>query len=62
MVATDMYRKSPYGNGYSELRESMIFLPFLFSFLIFTFYNFYYIFTLHHCSTICWDFILRLFV
>ena len=59
MVATDMYGKSPYGSGYTELRESMTFLPFLFSFLINSFYNFSYIFTLHHCSNICWDFILR---
>ena len=53
MVATDMYGKSPYGSGYTELRESMTFLPFLFSFLINSFYNFSYIFTLHHCSAIC---------
>ena len=43
-----------------ELRESMAFLPFLFSFLIINFYNLSYIFTLHHCSAICWVFILRL--
>ena len=60
MIATDMYGKSPYGSGYTELRESMTFLPLLFSFLIINFYNFSYIFTLHHCSVICWDFILRL--
>ena len=60
MVATDMYGKSPYGSGYTELRESMTFLPFLFSFLIINSCNFSYIFTLHHCSAICWDFILRL--
>ena len=40
MVATDMYGKSPYGSGYTELRESMTLLPFLFSFLIINFYNF----------------------
>ena len=60
MVAPDMYGKILYGSGYTELRESMTCLPFLFSFLIFTFYNFCYIFILHHCSAICWDFILRL--
>ena len=60
MVATDMYRKSPYGSRYTELRESMTFLPFLFNFRIINFYNFSYIFTLHHCSAIRWDFILRL--
>ena len=31
-----------------------------FSFLIINYYNFTYIFTLHHCSAICWNFILRL--
>ena len=60
MVATDMYGKSPYGSGYTESRESMTFLPFLFSFLIINFYNFSYTFTFHHCSAIYWDFILRL--
>ena len=60
MVATDMYGKSPCGIGYTELRESMTFSPFLFSLLIINFYNFSYTFTLHHCFTICWDFILRL--
>ena len=58
MVATDMYGKSPYVSGYMELCKSMAFLPFLF--LIINFYNFCYIFTFHHCSVICWDFILRL--
>ena len=60
MVATNMYGKSPYRCGYTELRKSMIFLPFLFSFLIINFYNFSYIFTLNHWSAICWNFILRL--
>ena len=60
MVATDMYRISPYGSAYTELRESMTFLPFSFSFLIINFHNFGYIFALHHYSAICWDFILRL--
>ena len=60
MVATDMYGKSPYGSGYTEIRERITFSPFLFSFLIFTFDHFCYIFTLHHCSVICWDFVLRL--
>ena len=60
MATTDMYRKSPCGSEYMELREGMTFLPFFFSFLIINFYNFSYIFTLHHCSAICWDFILRL--
>ena len=60
MVATDMYGKSPYGSGYTELHESVTFLQFLFSFLIINFYNFSFIFTLHHCSAICWDFFLRL--
>ena len=60
MATTDMYRKSPCGSGYMELREGMTFLPFFFSFLIINFYNFSYVFTLHHCSAICWDFILRL--
>ena len=60
MVATDMCGKSPYGSLYTELRESMTFLPFLFSFLIVNFHNFGYIFTLHHYSAVCWDFILRL--
>ena len=60
MATTDMYRKSPCGSGYMELREGMTFLPFFFSFLIINFYNFSYIFTLHHYSAICWDFILRL--
>ena len=60
MVATDMYGKSPYGSGYTELRESVTFLPPFFSFLIINFCNLSYIFTLHHCSAICWDFILRL--
>ena len=50
MIATDMYGKSPYGSAYTELRESMTSLPFLFSFLISNHYNFNYIFTLHHCS------------
>ena len=50
MIATDMYGKSPYGSGYTELRESMTSLPFLFSFLIGNYYNFNYILTLHHCS------------
>ena len=58
MVGNDMYGKNPYGIGYTELRESMTFLPFLFSFLIFiTSVN---IFTLHHYFAICWDFILSL--
>ena len=60
MVATDMCGKSPYRSKYTELRKSMTFLPFMFSFLVFTFYNFCYIFILHYCSAICWDFILRL--
>ena len=60
MVTTDMYVKSPYGSGYTELRESVTFLPPFFSFLIINFCNLIYIFTLHHCSAICWDFILRL--
>ena len=60
MVATDMYGKSSCRIGYTELRESMTFSPFLFSFLIINFYNFSYTFTLHHCSAICCDFILRL--
>ena len=60
MAATDMYGKSPYESGYTKLRGSMTFLPFLFSFLIINFYNFNYIFTLHHCSAICCGFILRL--
>ena len=34
-----MYGKSPYGSGYTKLRESMTFLQFLFSFLIINFYN-----------------------
>ena len=59
-MATDMYGKSPYGSGYTELRESMTFLLFLLNCLIISFYNFSYILTLHHCSAICWDFILRL--
>ena len=46
MVATDMYGKSPYGSGYTELRESMTFLPFLYSFLIINLCNFSYIFLL----------------
>ena len=37
MVATGMYGKSPYKSGYTELRESMTFLPVLFSFLIINF-------------------------
>ena len=37
MVTTVMYVKSPYGSGYTELSESMNFLPFLFSFLIIIF-------------------------
>ena len=53
-------QKKLYGSGYTELRESMTFLPFLFSFLIINFSNFSYNFTLHHCSAISWDFILRL--
>ena len=57
MICTE---KNPYGSGYMELRESMTFLPFLFSFFIINFYNLSYIFNLHHCSAICWDFILRL--
>ena len=48
MVATDMYGKSPYGSGYTELHESVTFLQFLFSFLIINFYNFSFIFTPHH--------------
>ena len=52
-MATDMYEQSPYGSGYMELRESMTFLPFLLSCLFINFYNFSYIFTLHHCSAIC---------
>ena len=32
-----MYGKSPYGSGYTKLRESVTFLPFLFSFLIINF-------------------------
>ena len=43
IFATDMYGKSPHGSGYTELRESTTFLPFLFSFLITNFYNFCYI-------------------
>ena len=43
-----------------NLHKSMTLLPFLFSFLIINFHNFCYIFTLHHCSVICWDFILRI--
>ena len=53
VMATDMYGKSPYGSGYTELRESMTFLLFLLSCLIINFYNFSYILTLHHCSAIC---------
>ena len=53
MAAADMYGKSPYESGYTKLRGSMTFLPFLFSFLIINFYNFSYIFTLHHGSAIC---------
>ena len=60
IVAPDMYGKSPYGRRYTELRESNIILPFLFRVLIFAFYNFCYIFTLHHCSAICGDIILTL--
>ena len=60
MVGNDMYGKSPCGNWYTELREIMTFLPFLFSFLMIDFNKFSYIFTLHHCSAICWVFILRL--
>ena len=60
MVATDMYGKSPYRSGYTESRKSVTSLRFLLSFLIVKFYNFSYIFTLHHCSAICWGFILRL--
>ena len=60
MVASYFYGKSPYSSGYTELRESRTFLPFLLSFLIFAFYNFCDIFILYHCSTICWGFILRL--
>ena len=56
MVASGMYGKSSYGSGYTESRESMTFLPFLFSFLIINIYTF----TFHHCSAIYWDFILRL--
>ena len=41
MVATDIYGKSPPRSGYTELRESMTFISFLFSFLIIkSFYNF----------------------
>ena len=40
MIATDMYGKCPYESRYTELRKSMTFLPFLFSFLIINFYNF----------------------
>ena len=32
MVATDLYGKSPYGGGYTELRESMTFCHFCFHF------------------------------
>ena len=60
MVATDMYGKSPYGSGYTKLCKIMTFLPFLFSFLFFIFYNACYIFILHPCSTSLWDFILML--
>ena len=60
MVATDTYGKSSYGSGYAKSRESMTFLPFLFSFLIINIYSFSYTFTFHHCSAIYWDFILRL--
>ena len=43
-----------------KLHKSVTFLPFLLSFLMISLYNFNYIFTLRHCSAICWDFILRL--
>ena len=46
---------------YAKLWPFLKVLPFLmFSFLIINFFNFSYTFTLHHCSAICWDFILRL--
>ena len=37
MVATVMYIKSPYGSRYTELRESMNFLPFLLSTIVLPF-------------------------
>ena len=37
MVATDMYGESPYGRGYTKLRESITFLPYLFGFLMINF-------------------------
>ena len=37
MVETDMVGKSPYWSRHTELRKSMTFLLFLFSFLIITF-------------------------
>ena len=36
------------------------FYHFCLVFFIINFYNLSYIFNLHHCSAICWDFILRL--
>ena len=54
-MATDMYGESTYVSGFTELRGSMNFLPFLLSFLIISFSNFSYIFTLHHCYAICRD-------
>ena len=45
-----MYAETPYGNEYTELRENMTFSPFLFRFLIITFYNFCYAFTVYYSS------------
>ena len=58
MVATDMYGKSSYGSGYTELGESMKFLPFLFSWLLTMITSVIFIF--HNCFAICCCFILRL--
>ena len=59
MVATDIHGKGAHRIRLPELRKSMT-LPFLLKLLIFNFNNFCYIFTLHHCSAISWNFDFRL--
>ena len=60
MVATNMYGKSSYGGWIYGITRKYDLLSFLFTFLIITFDNFCYTFTLCHFSAISWDLILRL--
>ena len=59
MVATDMYA-ALIGEDIQNFAKVYLFTIFFLCFLIINFHNFSYIFTFHHCSTICWNFLSRL--